>query len=205
MKQRGSVPVHPSSFILFFVGVGGILGKWGVGRGPNHCAGCHPRIGRWFVAGELCPFASYPWTTAPVSCSTSRFCWSGVIPNATSRSTRGISRRHCCIAQVNNAVLIRDLGSTNGIKINGVRVHESRLNAGDEVTIGSHRYRVTADSATDLPVMPVAQQPLRQPVPPVPPVRPQHDRTLDEDALIEASEVPLPLDDSVPPETRHRD
>ncbi len=57
--------------------------------------------------------------------------------------SRKISRRHCCIAQVNDYLLIRDLDSTNGIRINGVRVVEGKLQAGDELTIGNHRYRVS--------------------------------------------------------------
>ncbi len=57
--------------------------------------------------------------------------------------SRKISRRHCCIAQVNDYYLVRDLGSTNGVRINGNRVIEGRLNQGDELTIGSHRYRMT--------------------------------------------------------------
>jgi predicted component of type VI protein secretion system len=114
--------------------------------------------------------------------------------------SRKISRRHCCIAQVNNTVLIRDLGSTNGIKLNGQRVQEAQLNAGDEVTIGSHRYRVASDSVADLPVVPPAPQPVRQPAEQL-----QHDLTFDEDALIEASEVPLPLDDSLHPEPQKHD
>lgn len=56
--------------------------------------------------------------------------------------SRKISRRHCCIAQVSDYLVIRDLGSTNGVRINGVRVLEGKLRAGDEVTIGSHRYQV---------------------------------------------------------------
>jgi predicted component of type VI protein secretion system len=61
--------------------------------------------------------------------------------------SRKISRRHCCIAQVNNYLVVRDLGSTNGIRINGVRVNEGRLVAGDELTIGNHRYQVNWDAA----------------------------------------------------------
>jgi predicted component of type VI protein secretion system len=57
--------------------------------------------------------------------------------------SRKISRRHCCIAQVNNFLVVRDLGSTNGIRINGAKVNEGRLTAGDELTIGNHRYRVS--------------------------------------------------------------
>src|ERR1700736_393170 len=60
--------------------------------------------------------------------------------------SRKISRRHCCIAQVNDYLVVRDLGSTNGVRINGSRVLEGRLTAGDELTIGGHRYRVSWDS-----------------------------------------------------------
>src|SRR5438046_1022224 len=63
--------------------------------------------------------------------------------------SRKISRRHCCIAQVGDYLVIRDLGSTNGIRINGVRVLEGKLRAGDEVTIGSHRYQIRWE---DLPL-----------------------------------------------------
>jgi predicted component of type VI protein secretion system len=60
--------------------------------------------------------------------------------------SRKISRRHCCIAQVGDRLVVRDLGSTNGIRINGVRVIEGALKAGDELTIGNHRYRVSWDA-----------------------------------------------------------
>src|ERR1700758_2988993 len=57
--------------------------------------------------------------------------------------SRKVSRRHCCIALVGDYVVIRDLGSTNGIRINGVRVLEGRLKENDEVAIGGSRYRVS--------------------------------------------------------------
>ena len=57
--------------------------------------------------------------------------------------SRKISRRHCCIAQIGDYLVIRDLGSTNGVRVNGVRVVESRLNEHDEVTIGGNQYRVS--------------------------------------------------------------
>jgi hypothetical protein len=60
--------------------------------------------------------------------------------------SRKISRRHCCIAQVSDYLVVRDLGSTNGIRINGVRVVEGRLSTGDELTIGNARYKVTWDA-----------------------------------------------------------
>ena len=59
-------------------------------------------------------------------------------------NSKKVSRRHCCLAQVNDYLVIRDLGSTNGVKINGERVSEGRLRAGDELTVGNFRYRVSA-------------------------------------------------------------
>jgi predicted component of type VI protein secretion system len=56
--------------------------------------------------------------------------------------SRKISRRHCCIAQVADYLVVRDLGSTNGVRINGVRILEGRLRPGDELTIGGLRYQV---------------------------------------------------------------
>jgi predicted component of type VI protein secretion system len=55
--------------------------------------------------------------------------------------SRKISRRHCCLAQVNNHLVVRDLGSTNGIRINGVKTIEGNLEAGDELMIGNMRYQ----------------------------------------------------------------
>jgi pSer/pThr/pTyr-binding forkhead associated (FHA) protein len=56
-----------------------------------------------------------------------------------------ISRMHCCIAQVGDHLVVRDLNSTNGIRINGVRMIEGRLAAGDELAIGTHRYQVRGE------------------------------------------------------------
>ena len=57
-------------------------------------------------------------------------------------NSRKVSRRHCCIAQVNDYLVVRDLGSTNGVRINGQRVLEGRLKAGDELAVGNFRYQV---------------------------------------------------------------
>ena len=60
-------------------------------------------------------------------------------------NSKKISRRHCCIAQVGEALVVRDLGSTNGVKINGERVVEGVLVPGDELIIGNYRYQVCGD------------------------------------------------------------
>src|SRR6202044_690575 len=46
------------------------------------------------------------------------------------------------IAQVHGHLVVRDLGSTNEIRINGNNVSEGKLKAGDELTIGNFKYRV---------------------------------------------------------------
>jgi pSer/pThr/pTyr-binding forkhead associated (FHA) protein len=56
--------------------------------------------------------------------------------------SRKISRRHCCIAQIDDHLVIRDLFSTNGIRVNGLKMSEGILRDGDEVTIGNMSYRV---------------------------------------------------------------
>ena len=56
--------------------------------------------------------------------------------------SRKISRRHCCVAQVHDYLVVRDLGSTNGVRVNGSRAIEASLQPGDELTIGNLSYRV---------------------------------------------------------------
>ena len=57
-------------------------------------------------------------------------------------SSRKVSRKHCCIAQINDYYVVRDLGSMNGVRINDLEVDaEARLNPGDEVWIGDVGYR----------------------------------------------------------------
>ena len=67
--------------------------------------------------------------------------------------SRRVSRKHCCLAIVNDQLMVRDLGSMNGIYINGQRVERSRkMRAGDELAIGDVRFRfVNEDAAAPEP------------------------------------------------------
>lgn len=53
-----------------------------------------------------------------------------------------VSRQHCCMTAVDGELEVRDLGSTNGIRINGQRVETGRLRPGDELSIAHIRYRL---------------------------------------------------------------
>ena len=48
-----------------------------------------------------------------------------------------VSRRHAEVRHTGDAVVVTDLGSTNGTKVNGVTVREQHLASGDEITVGS--------------------------------------------------------------------
>ena len=62
--------------------------------------------------------------------------------------SRKVSRKHCCFALVDDRLVVRDLGSMNGIIVNGKKVlgtHE--LAVGDEVLIGDAKYVLRVQQA----------------------------------------------------------
>lgn len=48
-----------------------------------------------------------------------------------------VSRRHAELRRSGEGVVVTDLGSTNGTRVNGVPVRERQLMSGDEITVGS--------------------------------------------------------------------
>lgn len=59
--------------------------------------------------------------------------------------TKDISRKHCEIRIDDDGVFVKDLDSTNGTYVNGDRVAESKLNAGDQLSIGPVSFVVQID------------------------------------------------------------
>jgi len=66
-----------------------------------------------------------------------------------------ISRRHCCLALAYDRVMIRDLGSRNGVRVNGLLVDEAQLHGGDEIAIGPILFRVEDETPPPPPPPPV--------------------------------------------------
>ena len=74
-----------------------------------------------------------------------------------------VSRHHCCMTHTNGELLIRDLGSTNGIRINGQRVEIGRLKPGDELSIAHIRYRLADSSGHDKTLADSSSDPIGSP------------------------------------------
>lgn len=53
-----------------------------------------------------------------------------------------ISSHHCELEFINGFWRVQDLGSSNGIKVNGDRLDSKWLMPGDVLSIGKHRYEV---------------------------------------------------------------
>ena len=53
-----------------------------------------------------------------------------------------ISKIHCAVAKTDGLLFIRDLGSTNGTKVNGQRVTRGALLPGDELSFANVKFRV---------------------------------------------------------------
>lgn len=63
-------------------------------------------------------------------------------------NSRKVSRKHCCIAQINDSYVVRDLGSMNGVRVNDDAVQEEvRVRPGDELWIGDVGFRLEFRSA----------------------------------------------------------
>jgi len=57
-----------------------------------------------------------------------------------------LSRFHCVVEPNGAGLKVRDLGSRNGTKVNGVKVTDAELNPGDILRIGSHEFVVEAEA-----------------------------------------------------------
>lgn len=72
-------------------------------------------------------------------------------------SQNGVSRHHCRFSLVEGEWLVEDLGSVNGILVNGKRVDGGMLlHEGDEITVFDHVFKLEKDDEEAVP-LPVAE------------------------------------------------
>lgn len=55
---------------------------------------------------------------------------------------KSVSKHHCVIVRTDGLLLLRDLGSTNGTRVNGQRVRRAALLPNDQLSIARYRFRV---------------------------------------------------------------
>jgi predicted component of type VI protein secretion system len=55
---------------------------------------------------------------------------------------KSVSKMHCIIVKTDGMLLLRDLGSTNGTRVNGQRVRRAALMPNDELTIAGFKFRI---------------------------------------------------------------
>src|SRR5438876_9050719 len=55
---------------------------------------------------------------------------------------KSVSKLHCVIVKTDGLLLLRDLGSTNGTRVNGTRVRRAALLPNDQVSIAHFKFKV---------------------------------------------------------------
>lgn len=55
---------------------------------------------------------------------------------------KSISKLHCVLVKTDGLILLRDLGSTNGTRVNGQRVRRAALMPNDQLAVAGFKFRV---------------------------------------------------------------
>jgi pSer/pThr/pTyr-binding forkhead associated (FHA) protein len=55
---------------------------------------------------------------------------------------KSVSKVHCVLVKTDGLLLLRDLGSTNGTRVNGQQIRRAALLPNDQLSIASYRFRV---------------------------------------------------------------
>lgn len=76
---------------------------------------------------------------------------------------KGVSKLHCVVVKTDGLLLIRDLGSTNGTRVNGQRIRRAALLPNDQLGIANVSYQVKFGAELDAMLAP---EPLPPPKPP---------------------------------------
>lgn len=92
---------------------------------------------------------------------------------------KSVSKRHCVLVATDGLVLLRDLGSTNGTRVNGTRVRRAALLPNDQVAFANFRFTLAFGKTAPPPAQPALavaplpdaddRSPLEPPAEPPPP------------------------------------
>src|SRR5579862_6212496 len=67
---------------------------------------------------------------------------------------KSVSKMHCIIVKTDGLLLVRDLGSTNGTRVNGQRIRRAALLPNDKLTIANFHFRILFGAAAEPPPSP---------------------------------------------------
>jgi predicted component of type VI protein secretion system len=67
---------------------------------------------------------------------------------------KSVSKMHCVLVKTDGLLLLRDLGSTNGTRVNGTRVRRAALLPNDQISIAHYKFRIYL--GPDAPPAPVS-------------------------------------------------
>src|SRR5437899_4483230 len=65
---------------------------------------------------------------------------------------KSVSKMHCVIVKTDGLLLLRDLGSTNGTRVNGQRIRRAALLPNDQLTIAGYSFRVLFGEGAGAPM-----------------------------------------------------
>jgi hypothetical protein len=94
---------------------------------------------------------------------------------------KSVSKLHCVLFCDGQQVLVRDLGSTNGTRVNGQRIRRASIATDDQLSIANCSFRVTVVVDKPLLLDPVPNQ-----------VGRNHNQTVRIEPIGRASPAPLP-------------
>src|SRR5258705_13009226 len=60
---------------------------------------------------------------------------------------KSVSKMHCVIVKTDGLLLLRDLGSTNGTRVNGTRVRRAALLPNDKLSVANFHFKVLFGAA----------------------------------------------------------
>ncbi len=60
---------------------------------------------------------------------------------------KSVSKIHCVLVKTDGLMMVRDLGSTNGTRVNGTRVRRGMLLPNDKISIANFHFRVLFGAA----------------------------------------------------------
>ena len=68
---------------------------------------------------------------------------------------KSVSKLHCVLVVSDGVLLVRDVGSTNGTRVNGQRVRRATVLPGDQLSIAAFKYQLGfGDEAADATPLP---------------------------------------------------